>query len=64
MYDIPELPDKGPGGHSCESLAPVYEVSMGMGGNIDGLLVCDSCRGIVTVDLLSYQWVHAPKFKI
>lgn len=62
MYTVPPTPDNAISKFSasdCSSGAAVLDSAMGMGGTIDGLLVCSSCRKPMVVHLIRREWVHA-----
>lgn len=62
MYDIPVAPQDAYSKFKesdCSPGAPVLDVTMGMGGRIDGLMVCSSCRKPPVVHLFKKEWVHA-----
>lgn len=62
MYSVPPTPNDAKSKFSagdCSPGAPVLDSNMGMGGKIDGLLVCSSCRKPMVVHLIRKEWVHA-----
>lgn len=64
MYDIPPVPQDAMSKFrktDCSAGAPVLDVNMGMGGAIDGLMVCTGCRRPAVVHILRKEWVHAAR---